>query len=62
MDACIKGWDQKTKNWNRKERKKVALKVLKDSSKDISKTFLNEVSKRKQKENLLKFLINSFID
>ncbi|CAB4429280.1 unnamed protein product [Rhizophagus irregularis] len=43
MDAYIKGWDQKTKNWRRKERKKVALKVLKDSSKDISKTFLNEL-------------------
>ncbi|CAB4429264.1 unnamed protein product [Rhizophagus irregularis] len=43
IDAYIKGWDQKTKNWKRKERKKVALKVLEDSSRDISKTFLNEL-------------------
>jgi hypothetical protein len=52
IDAYIKGWDPKTKNWKRKERRKVALKVLNDSSKDISKAFLHEVSKRKQKENL----------
>ncbi|CAB4399162.1 unnamed protein product [Rhizophagus irregularis] len=43
IDAYIKGWDQKTNNWKRKERKKVALKVLEDSSRDISRTFLNEL-------------------
>ena len=48
-DAYIKGWDHETKNWKRKERKKVALKVLNDS-KHISKGFLNEVSKKKEKE------------
>jgi hypothetical protein len=51
MDAYIKGWDPNTKTWKRKERKKVALKVLNDSSKDISKAFLSEVSKRKQKKS-----------
>lgn len=52
IDGYIRGWDLETKNWKRKKQKKVALKELNDSSKDISKGFLNEVSKRKQKGNL----------
>ncbi|GBC00210.1 hypothetical protein RclHR1_03790003 [Rhizophagus clarus] len=42
IDAYIRGWDHETNNWKRKERKKVALKVLNDS-KNISEAFLNEL-------------------
>ncbi|PKY36845.1 hypothetical protein RhiirB3_460455, partial [Rhizophagus irregularis] len=50
IDGYIRGWDLETKNWKRKKQKKVALKELNDSSKDISKGFLNEL------ETLVKLL------
>ncbi|RGB23602.1 kinase-like domain-containing protein [Rhizophagus diaphanus] len=43
IDGYISGWDLENKNWKRKKQKKVALKELNDSSKDISKGFLNEL-------------------
>ncbi|CAB4426647.1 unnamed protein product [Rhizophagus irregularis] len=56
IDGYIRGWDLETKNWKRKKQKKVALKELNDSSKDISKGFLNEL------ETLVKLLeLNPFI-
>ncbi|UZO27069.1 uncharacterized protein OCT59_019277 [Rhizophagus irregularis] len=56
IDGYIRGWDLETKNWKRKKQKKVALKELNGSSKDISKGFLNEL------KTLVKLLeLNPFI-